>query len=420
MAQKLFDMLKERGFVKDMTHPEQIKDALDGTKKITFYLGVDPTADSLHIGHFFALRMFRHLQNAGHKGILIIGGATAMVGDPSGRSDMRAMITAEQIAHNIAEVKELARRFILPETEIMDNADWLNKFNYVDFLRHVGAHFNMNTMLAADAYKQRREEGGLTFLEMGYMPMQAYDFVHLNKEHGCTMQIGGSDQWGNIVAGCELYRKMNIGKNAPDILGLTSPLLMTVDGTKMGKTAKGTLWVAREKTTPFDFYQYFYNTPDENTMLLLSLFTDIPMPEIKEMCVSDIIAAKKRMAYEITKLIHGEQLADDAVAAAQSLFAGGAQSDAVPTFVFDAKESLEKYGFPPGATVCEENIQITVFLVIVGLAKSNSEARRTIEQGGLAIDDEKVTDPMSFVTVTSGKTIMLQKGKKTFLRVIIK
>ncbi|MDR1697042.1 MAG: tyrosine--tRNA ligase, partial [Rickettsiales bacterium] len=245
----LFEKLQERGFVKDMTHPEQIRATLNGAAPVTFYLGIDPTADSLHIGHFFALRMFRHLQDAGHRGILLIGGATALVGDPTGKSDMRKMMTREIVEHNVAEVKTLARRFILPETEIVDNADWMNNFNYVDFMRLVCVHFNVNTMLASDAYKTRRETGGLTFLEMGYMPMQAYDFVHLNETRGCIMQIGGSDQWGNIVAGTELYRKMHIGENVPDILGLTAPLLMTVDGKKMGKTEKGTLWVARDRTT---------------------------------------------------------------------------------------------------------------------------------------------------------------------------
>ena len=273
MTQKLFDMLQERGFVKDMTHPEQIKNLLNGDKKITFYLGIDPTADSLHIGHFFALRMFRHLQNAGHRGILLIGGATSMVGDPTGKSDMRKMLTREQVEHNLAEVKTLASRFVLPGTEIVNNADWMNKFNYVDFMRTVCVHFNVSIMLASEAYARRRENGGLTFLEMGYMPMQAYDFVHLHNEFGCVLEIGGSDQWGNIVAGTELFRKMNIenGNEKSEIYGLTSPLLMTADGKKMGKTEKGTLWVARDKTTPFDFYQYFYNTADENTEMLLAL-----------------------------------------------------------------------------------------------------------------------------------------------------
>lgn len=402
MKQKLFDMLAERGFVKDMTHPEQIKEALSGTRKITFYLGIDPTADSLHIGHFFALRMFRHLQDAGHRGILLVGGATAMVGDPTGKSDMRQMLTKEQVAHNIEEVKTLARRFILPDTKIVDNAEWTNKFTYVDFMRLVCVHFNVNTMLASEAYKMRRENGGLTFLEMGYMPMQAYDFVHLNKTDGCTMQIGGSDQWGNIVAGTELYRKMHIGENVPDILGLTSPLLMTVDGKKMGKTEKGTLWVAREKTTPFDFYQYFYNMPDENTGLLLSLFTDIPMPEIVAMCTTDIVAAKKRMAYEVTKLIHGEQMAVDAVAAAMALFNGGPNAGSIPT------KELKMSG----------GMNVVDFVVASGLLPSKSEARRAIEQGGLIVAGEKIADPKA--VVEPAESIMLQKGKKTFLKVVVK
>ncbi|HOY46976.1 MAG TPA: tyrosine--tRNA ligase [Alphaproteobacteria bacterium] len=405
MTQKLFDMLSERGFVKDITHPEQIKKILNGDKKITFYLGIDPTADSLHIGHFFALRMFRHLQNAGHNGILVVGGATALVGDPTGKSDMRKMLTKEQVAHNIEEVKTLARRFVLDNTEIVDNAEWMNKFTYVDFMRFVGTHFNVNTMLASEAYARRRENGGLTFLEMGYMPMQAYDFVHLNKNKNCILQIGGSDQWGNIVAGTELFRKINNLESEnykSEIYGLTSPLLMTVDGKKMGKTEKGTLWVAREKTTPFDFYQYFYNMPDENTGLLLSLFTDIPMSEIVAMCNNDIVAAKKKMAYEITKLIHGETLAIDAVSTAKALFSGGAESAGIPSTEIKMSEKMN----------------IVDFAVASGIVPSKSEARRMIEQGGLLVDGEKITDK-DFM-VEPAKSIMLQKGKKTFLKVLVK
>jgi len=404
MTQKLFDMLQERGFVKDMTHPEQIKELLNSDKKITFYLGIDPTADSLHIGHFFALRMFRHLQNAGHRGILLIGGATSMVGDPTGKSDMRKMLTREQVEHNLNEVKALAQHFVLPGTEIVNNADWMNKFNYVDFMRMVCVHFNVSTMLASEAYARRRENGGLTFLEMGYMPMQAYDFVHLHNEKGCVLEIGGSDQWGNIVAGTELFRKMNIesGNEKSEIYGLTSPLLMTADGKKMGKTEKGTLWVARDKTTPFDFYQYFYNTADENTEMLLSLFTDIPMNEIKDLCKNDIIAAKKRMAFEITKLIHGPELAQDAVNAAAALFAGGADNSNVPT------TELEMNG----------DMKILDFLVAIKLFDSKSEARRNVEQGGIQINGDKITDKEFVVTVAD--EYMVQKGKKTFLRVIKK
>ncbi|MBO7656526.1 MAG: tyrosine--tRNA ligase [Alphaproteobacteria bacterium] len=404
MAQKLFDMLNERGFVKDMTHPEQIKELLNGDKKITFYLGIDPTADSLHIGHFFALRMFRHLQNAGHRGILLIGGATSMVGDPTGKSDMRKMLTRDQVEHNLNEVKTLARHFVLPDTEIVNNADWMNKFTYVDFMRAVCVHFNVSVMLASEAYARRRENGGLTFLEMGYMPMQAYDFVHLHNEYGCILEIGGSDQWGNIVAGTELFRKMNIenGNEKSEIYGLTSPLLMTADGKKMGKTEKGTLWVARDKTTPFDFYQYFYNTADENTEMLLALFTDIPMDEIRDMCKSDIIAAKKRMAFEITKLIHGPELAQSAVDTAVALFGGG-KNDA------DAPSVEIKMPEPMGAVD---------FLVATGMFESKSDARRMIEQGGIQIDGEKITDWRA--TIAPKNEFMVQRGKKTFMRVIVK
>lgn len=403
-TQKLFDMLQERGFVKDMTHPEQIKELLNSGKKITFYLGIDPTADSLHIGHFFALRMFRHLQNAGHRGILLIGGATCMIGDPTGKSDMRKMLTKEQVEHNLNEVKELAKHFVLPETEIVNNADWMDKFSYIDFMRMVCVHFNVSTMLASEAYARRRENGGLTFLEMGYMPMQAYDFVHLHNDYGCVLEIGGSDQWGNIVAGTELFRKMNIeqGKDKDEIYGLTSPLLMTADGKKMGKTEKGTLWVARDKTTPFDFYQYFYNTADENTEMLLALFTDIPMDEIKSMCKTDIIAAKKRMAFEITKLIHGEEWARSAADTAAALFGGAGNMDNAPTAEIEMNA-------PMG---------IVDFLCAAGLFTSKSEARRNVEQGGIQIDSQKITDPHA--TIAPAAEIMVQKGKKVFLRVICK
>ena len=400
MADKLFDMLEERGFVKDMTHPEQIKELLNSGKKFTFYVGIDPTADSLHIGHFFALRMFRHLQNAGHHGIVLIGGATSLIGDPTGKSDMRKMLTKEEVEHNLTEVKELVKHFVLPETEIVNNADWINKFTYVDFMRLVCVHFNVNTMLASEAYSRRRENGGLTFLEMGYMPMQAYDFVHLHDEKNCVLQIGGSDQWGNIVAGTELFRKMNLenGKDKSEIYGLTAPLLMTADGKKMGKTEKGTLWVARERTTVFDFYQYFYNTGDENAELLLALFTDIPMDEIRQMCKNDIIAAKKRMAFEITKLVHGENAAKEAADAAAALFAGGVSANA-PSFDL-------KMDAPMG---------IIDFLVAVKLFDSKSEARRMVEQGGIQIDGEKITD--KDYVVQPRDSIMVQRGKKVFLKV---
>ena len=408
MTQKLFDMLEERGIVKDMTHPEQIKELLNGDKKITFYLGIDPTADSLHIGHFFALRMFRHLQNAGHRGILLIGGATSMVGDPTGKSDMRKMLTREQVEHNLNEVKTLASRFILPGTEIVNNADWMDKFTYVDFMRTVCVHFNVSIMLASEAYARRRENGGLTFLEMGYMLMQAYDFEYLNDKYGCKMQIGGSDQWGNLVAGTTLHRKRRfladdeVTEN--DIYGLTCPLLLTKEGKKMGKTESGTLWVARDKTTPFDFYQYFYNVDDADVEMLLKLFTRVELPEIDRLCSTDIIAAKRLMAYEITKLVHGDSEADAVMETVNSLFG-------------KAKDNGENA--PESDFVIEGNeISVIDLFVNAGLVKTKSEIRRLIQQNGASIDGVKCGSIDDVVTKTEDKDfVLLQKGKKVFMKV---
>ena len=414
--ENFFEYLKERGYVYQSTHENEIRDILNSDKKITFYLGIDPTADSLHIGHFVSLMMFKHLQKRGHHGILVVGGATALVGDPTGKSDMRKMITPETVAHNVQEVKNLAARFIKTDGEnpavILDNSEWINSFNYVDFMRLVGVHFNVNKMLASEAYSSRMANGGLTFLEMGYMLMQAYDFVHLNRSRKCVLQIGGSDQWGNIVAGTELSHKMNFhaeGKataDAPDTFGLTCPLLMTKEGKKMGKTESGTLWVARDKTTAYTFYQYFYNTADEDTEKLLLMFTDIPTNEIKQMCQNDIINAKKRMAYEITKLVHGEEEADKAVNASQALFAGGAHSDDVPTAEFDKAKVVS-------------GINIVDFVVETGFLPSKGEARRLIAGNGLSVDGEKVSD-VSMTIPTDKDSILLQKGKKNFLKVIFK
>ncbi len=416
---QFFDYLKERGYVYQVTNEEEVRKGIDGDKPITFYLGIDPTADSLHIGHFFALMMFKLLQRQGHHGILVIGGATALVGDPTGKSDMRKMMTKEAVAHNVAEVKELAKRFIKTDGDnpalILDNSEWINIHSYVDFLRMVGVHFNVAKMLASEAYSKRMENGGLTFLEMGYMLMQAYDFVYLNRKYGCSLEIGGSDQWGNIVAGTELSRKMNIhdeGKShedRPDTFGLTCPLLMTKEGKKMGKTEAGTLWVARDKTTPFAFYQYFYNVPDENTDMLLKLFTDIPTAEIEALCKEDIVAAKRRMAFEVTKLVHGEEEANRAVEAAKALFAQGTDMTDVPC------ANLDKAALGSG-------IGILDLVTQVGFVPSKGEARRLIQQSGLSLNGEKVAAPEMQVTEANIKdgALLLQKGKKNFLRVIVK
>lgn len=409
-----FDYLKERGYVYQTTHEAEIKQILDAEKPITFYLGIDPTANSLHIGHFFALMMFRHLQQRGHRGILVIGGATALVGDPTGKSDMRKMMTRETVEQNVQEVKKLAARFIRTDGDnpalILDNSEWINSFNYVDFMRTIGIHFNVNKMLASEAYASRLANGGLTFLEMGYMLMQAYDFVHLNRTYGCTLQIGGSDQWGNIVAGTELSRKMNFHNdekptsNKPETFGLTCPLLMTKEGKKMGKTEQGTLWVAREKTTPYAFYQYFYNTADEDTEMLLRLFTEVPTNEIVSLCQNDIIAAKKKMAYEITKLVHGEEEAEKAIQASKALFGGNGVSNDIPSATYSAEK-------------VKVGVNVVDLAVETGFLTSKGEARRLIQQNGLSIDGQKVTD-VNEIIPTGKEYIILQKGKKNFLKIL--
>lgn len=406
MEKKLFDILKARGYIKDLTHEREIIELLNGEPSV-FYLGIDPTADSLHIGHFFALTMFRWLQDFGHKGIILIGGATALVGDPTGKSDMRKMLTKEEVEHNKAEVKELVKRFVRTDGDnpaiIVDNADWINDKTYVDFMRDVGVHFNVNTMLQADCYKKRLEAGGLTFLEMGYMLMQAFDFVHLNKEFGCTLQIGGSDQWGNILAGADLSRKMGFseGVKIDPLFGLTCPLLIKADGEKMGKTASGTLWVSREKTTVFDFYQAWINSFDEDVERCLSFFTRKEIDEIKKLCKEDIREAKRILAFEVTKLVHGEEEAIKARDMADALFRGK-DTSLMPT------ENLENI----------KDISILDLLVLVKMCSSKSEARRIIEQNGLSVDKEKCTNPN--LIISGDKEVILQKGKKVFLKVVFK
>ena len=409
MEKKLFDILKERGYVKDLTHEQEIIDLVNG-EPMTFYLGIDPTADSLHIGHFFALTMFRWLQDFGHHGIILIGGATALIGDPTGKSNMRKMLSKEEVDHNKREVKELVKRFIRTDGSnpaiIVDNADWIMNQTYVDFMRDIGVHFNVNNMLQADCYKKRLENGGLTFLEMGYMLMQAFDFVHLNKEFGCRLQIGGSDQWGNILAGADLSRKIGFseGKKIDPLFGFTCPLLIKADGEKMGKTEKGTLWVSRDKTSSFDFFQAWMNSFDEDVERSLSFFTRLEISDIKELCKKDIREAKKLLAFEVTKLVHGEEEALKAQKTAEELFSNKGVSDNMPTKILNKS----KIG-----------INILDLLVETELTTSKSEARRLIEQNGISINGNKVSD-MDFTikeSSLSDNSIIVQKGKKTFLRV---
>ena len=409
MEKKLFDILKERGYVKDLTHEQEIIDLVNG-EPTTFYLGIDPTADSLHIGHFFALTMFRWLQDYGHHGIILVGGATALVGDPTGKSDMRKMLTKEQVAHNKAEVKQLVQRFVRTDGDnpaiIVDNADWILNQTYVDFMRDVGVHFNVNNMLQADCYKKRLENGGLTFLEMGYMLMQAFDFVHLNKEYGCRLQIGGSDQWGNILAGADLSRKIGFseGKKIDPLFGWTCPLLIKADGEKMGKTASGTLWVSRDKTSSFDFYQAWINSFDEDVERSLSFFTRMEIPDIKALCERDIREAKKLLAFEVTKLVHGEEEALKAQRTAEELFSNKGISDNMPAVTI-SKKLLD--------------INIVDLLLETKLVSSKSEARRLIDQRGISLNQEKVKSVDQVISSNDLKenSLVLQKGKKIFLKV---
>lgn len=408
---QLFETLKERGYVYQMSNEDNVRKIVNG-EPTTVYVGIDPTADSLHIGHFFSLMMIKYFQDAGHRAIVLIGGATAMVGDPSGRTDMRKMQTKEQIEHNLSEVKSIVERFVDTKGDnpaiIVNNADWFKGYDYVDFMRDVGTYFNVNTMLSNDAYARRLQEGGLTFLEMGYMLMQAYDFVYLNKVYGCNLQVGGSDQWGNMIAGTELSRKMAFADGKKHELEcLTCPLLTNSEGQKMGKTAKGALWVAREKTSVFDFYQYFYNVPDKDVLMLLKLFTRLSLEEINEMVSQNIITAKRRMAFEITKLVHGDEEATKAQQMAQNLFFDG--GDNAPEFVINKNE-------------VDNGIGICDLLVMTKLCSSKSEARRMIEGGGISMKSQKVNDFSLSVKIEDfdNNSLLLKKGKKNFIKVVIK
>ena len=406
---KAFDILKERGYVYQATNEGKIKELLNSTEPQTFYLGIDPTADSLHIGHFFALTMVRRLQKMGHHPIIVIGGATALIGDPTGKKDMRKMLTKEQVAHNKAEVKELVKRFVEAEGDnpalILDNAEWINPESYVDFMRNIGVHFNVNKMLATDCYKNRLEQGGLTFLEMGYMLMQAYDFVYLNEKYGCTLEIGGSDQWANMVAGVDLARKMDFMDEKEDrgLQALTCPLLVKADGEKMGKTASGTLWVSREKTTVYDFYQMFINSFDEDVERLLSFFSDFEIEDIKRMCKEDIRNAKKIMAFEVTKLVHGEEEALKVKKASEEIFSNKGNSDNTETIEISQD-------------VIVQGINVIEILMLSNLFESKSEARRLIQQNGIKINGEKVTDINMMIDSEQldNNTLLIQKGKKNF------
>ena len=404
---KIYEELVARGLIAQVTNEEEIKNMIN-EGKATFYIGFDPTADSLHVGHFMALCLMKRLQMAGNKPVVLIGGGTAMVGDPSGRTDMRQMMTTETIQHNCDCFKKQMERFIdfgEGKAIMVNNADWLLGLNYVEVLRDVGACFSVNRMLSAECYKQRMEKG-LSFLEFNYMIMQSYDFYHLFKEYGCNMQFGGDDQWSNMLGGTELIRR-KLGKDAH---AMTITLLLNSEGKKMGKTASGAVWLDPNKTTPFDFYQYWRNVGDDDVLKCIRMLTFLPLEEINAMDSwegAQLNRAKEILAYELTKLVHGDEEAEKAQAMARSLFTGGA--DNAPTV------ELTEADLQEGA------IDILTVLVKAELVPSRSEARRAVEQGGVSVNDEKITNLRhSFSADDLKDGILVRRGKKNFKKVIIK
>lgn len=406
MMSSVYDVLVERGFLKQLTHEDEIKELLE-KEKITFYIGFDPTADSLHVGHFIAMMMMAHMQRAGHRPIALVGGGTAMVGDPSGKTDMRKMLTKEEIAHNANSIKKQLERLIDfsdGKAILENNANWLLDLNYVDFLREVGVHFSVNRMLTAECFKQRLEKG-LSFLEFNYMLMQGYDFLELNRRYGCVMQLGGDDQWSNMIAGADLIRRK---ENKP-AFAMTCALLTNSEGKKMGKTEKGALWLDKEKTSPYDFYQYWRNIDDADVEKCLGLLTFLPMEEVRRLGSlkdAEINEAKKVLAFEVTKLIHGEDEALKAKSGAEALFSGGSDMSNVPT------SSISKAFI--GASILD-------VLVEAKILPSKGEGRRLIQQGGLSVNNEKVKDVNFIVTeehfLEDG--MLIKRGKKNYNKVVI-
>jgi len=405
----VYEELKARGLIAQVTDEPEIRDLVNNGKAV-FYIGFDPTADSLHVGHFMALCLMKRLQMAGNKPIALIGGGTGMIGDPSGRSDMRQMLTPETIQHNCECFKKQMSRFIDfsdGKALMVNNADWLMDLNYIQLLREVGACFSVNRMLTAECYKQRMEKG-LSFLEFNYMIMQSYDFYELFQKYGCNMQFGGDDQWSNMLGGTELIRR-KLGKDA---YAMTITLLLNSEGKKMGKTQSGAVWLDENKTSPFDFYQYWRNVDDADVLKCIRMLTFLPLEEIEKMESwegSELNRAKEILAYELTALVHGEEKATKAQEAARALFSGAADTENMPTVALNADD------FTDG------QIAVNEIMLKAGLVKSKGEARRLIQQGGVSIDDQKVTDPVAVVsheTLEKGH-IILKKGKKVFYKVTL-
>ena len=405
---QIYEELKARGLIAQVTDEEQVRELIN-SGKATFYIGFDPTADSLHVGHFMALCLMKRLQMAGNKPIALLGGGTGMIGDPSGRTDLRKVLTKETIQHNIDCFKQQMSRFIDfsdGKALMVNNADWLLDLNYVEFLREVGSHFSVNNMLRAECYKQRMEKG-LTFLEFNYMLMQAYDFYKLFQDYGCNFEFGGDDQWSNMLAGTELIRR-KLGKDAH---AMTITLLLNSEGKKMGKTASGAVWLDPKKTTPYEFYQYWRNIGDADVLKCIRMLTFLPLEQIDEMDKwegAELNKAKEILAYELTNLVHGEEEAKKAQDAARALFGGGPDAEIPTTALHDGDFENDEIGI----------IQV---LVAAGLVTSNGEARRAIQQNGVAVNDTKVTDPfmkLSKAELAEGSTIV-RRGKKNFRKIIV-
>ena len=410
----VYTELERRGLIAQVTHPEKVKDLLENDK-ISFYIGFDPTADSLHVGHFLQMVIMAHMQKAGHRPIALMGGGTAMIGDPSGRTDMRKMLTKEDIDHNVSCFKKQFQGLIdfsEGKALMVNNGDWLLELNYVEFLRDIGVHFSVNNMLRAECFKKRLEKG-LSFLEFNYMLMQGYDFYKLHKDYGCKIELGGDDQWSNILAGMELVRR----KDAEEVYGMTFALLTTSAGVKMGKTQGGAVWLDPNKTSPFEFYQYWRNVDDADVYRCLKMLTFIPVEDIETMEdkfkasgeAADVNNAKTTLAYELTKMVHGVEEADKAKEAAQALFANGGNTADMPS------SEMAKADFENGMAILD-------VMLAAGLIPSKGEGRRLVQQGGVSVNNEKITDPFANITLSmfENDEIIIKKGKKTYHKIIVK
>ena len=407
--QHVLDILKERGFIAQMTYPEELYEQLK--EPTTFYVGFDPTADSLHIGHYIPIMAMAHMQRAGHRPIALMGGGTAMIGDPSGKNDMRKMMTVETIDDNVAHIKQQMSRFLdfsEGKALIVNNGDWLRNLNFIDFMREIGPQFHVNNMIKADCYATRMaSDNGLTFLEFTYMLMQSYDFLELYRKYNCRLEMGGNDQWSNMLGGANLVRSKDHGKG----FACTFQLLLTHDGRKMGKTEKGALWLDANKCSPFDFYQYWRNVDDKDVEKCLGLLTFLPMDEVRRLGSlpgNEINEAKKVLAFEVTRLVHGEEEATKAAAAAAALFAGGADAD-VPSYDWSAASMAE-------------DARLTTLLNLCGLCKSKSDARTQVQQGSVLVNNDKVTDVNMTLTadMIPADGLLIRKGKKSFCRIFLK